>query len=433
MQARERGIPQTEAPERRRRSSAGISEDHTAAARVLEWQRTRGNTAVTAMLSDRSVVQRAAEEQAGAAQSGPGRPARGNVAREQELSAKYGIRIGPRPGSGGPHFANALLDLIDKALSTLPAADLERNDYLEAIERDDSLEGSESLYRVRTASVKMTRPELIKRVRAPQRLWARMNRGVPWQRRLMDRAVIAGEGGITKQGDEELGIRSKDRHVMGGVSDKLAHGNLIEWTVRHEVGHAADLAASWKVNLASQERFGGWRTHNEGTLLRSMAEAVLAKAELNAVNPGGYTADVRELSGLLHHHGVRENVESRALDGFADRFRPHLSTSEFSRRSQVFTRFVHLALAQPWMLDKGGAPTLAVGGRIYHFSPDDQWVSYSAEAREHAVSNYQFASPGEWFAEAYAAYHDPAPGVRDRLDPEVQKWFAARESANAGT
>ena len=36
------------------------------------------------------------------------------------------------------------------------------------------------------------------------------------------------------------------------------------------------------------------------------------------------------------------------------------------------------------------------------------WVRYNTEARDRKVSKYQFRAPGEWVAEAYAAYYEPA-------------------------
>jgi hypothetical protein len=49
------------------------------------------------------------------------------------------------------------------------------------------------------------------------------------------------------------------------------------------------------------------------------------------------------------------------------------------------------------------------------------------DARKRQVSNYQFRAPGEWFAEAYAAYYQPDPRGRGaRLadaDKPTKEWF----------
>lgn len=441
----ERAAREEQAP-RKPTAPAGLRGPMSPAA-ALALQHAVGNRAISRRIAEEEhplqegpVVQRAGEQQtrqaeAAQGQADPGQADQESVdleglnPRERELSVRYGVRIGPSREGNGPHFVDRMLDHIDAALATLPRENLGPNPYLESIELAAGAAGSESAYHRESLTIEMVRP-LIPGigVPAPQRLWARMNRGVRWQRRLMDRGVLSGLGGISRQGDRALGIGSSDRHVMAGVSDMLAHGNLIEWTVRHETGHAADLAAGWSALYAREERFGGWRTYRTSTPY-AVAEAALTRAELDTVNPQEHTAAVQALAPLLRASDARDNSkgERSEVHAFIDRYRPHLNAGEFSRRSAMLIEFVRLALAHPWTLDNGGAPTLNVNGRIYHLDHYDVWVSYSAAQREHAVSNYQFSSPREWFAEAYAAYHAPQPGVRERLRPDVQAWFAERE------
>ena len=52
-----------------------------------------------------------------------------------------------------------------------------------------------------------------------------------------------------------------------------------------------------------------------------------------------------------------------------------------------------------------------------------RWQSYLREARTYAVSNYQFSEPGEWFAEAYAAFYSDDASARNALSPSVRAWF----------
>lgn len=51
------------------------------------------------------------------------------------------------------------------------------------------------------------------------------------------------------------------------------------------------------------------------------------------------------------------------------------------------------------------------------------WCSYLKSARGQAVSNYQFASKGEWFAEAFAAYYGPVDSQNSKLSEEVRDFF----------
>lgn len=52
--------------------------------------------------------------------------------------------------------------------------------------------------------------------------------------------------------------------------------------------------------------------------------------------------------------------------------------------------------------DKAGG--FAVGGLVYQQSYADNWCSYDPTALTGRVTNYQFRSPSEWFADAYACY-----------------------------
>jgi hypothetical protein len=81
------------------------------------------------------------------------------------------------------------------------------------------------------------------------------------------------------------------------------------------------------------------------------------------------------------------------------------------------------ALSQPWMFTDGASDKLGVNGRVFHRDHYGTWVSYLAGARANALSSYQFSSPGEWFAEAYAAFYDPKGKNRDNLNPSVLEWF----------
>ena len=76
-------------------------------------------------------------------------------------------------------------------------------------------------------------------------------------------------------------------------------------------------------------------------------------------------------------------------------------------------------------LQGGCRPT--IGGRVYQDTKNGYWASYSYAARANQVSNYQFKSPGEWFAEAYATFYDPSGGqaaLRGR-DRATYDWFMA--------
>jgi hypothetical protein len=345
---------------------------------------------------------------------------RSSATREAELSTRFGIRIGPSTERPDDHFSHAVLDRIEAALARLPIEQLRDNPDLVAIQPGTGEDGAASGYDAETQTINIVNP-----VRSGL-LYSILNRRVDWQRRRMDRGAMAHYEGISNAGDRALGINPRDRQVMGGVSDALvqAQGNLIKWTIRHEVGHPVERQVDWAA-LSTEPRFGGWQTFVQPTELLELAGRILGHAGFSGAEQRTIEDDGGDrLSAALLTLLAADRTD-KPLDGFVDRWATQ--DDEFRRRLTTAVGFVQAALAQPWTLPDGGASRLAIGPRVYHFSPGDTWVSYLEQQRtQHAVSNYQFSDPWEWFAEAYAAYNDPAAnsGARNRLHPDARTWFA---------
>ncbi|OKJ09743.1 hypothetical protein AMK20_19810 [Streptomyces sp. TSRI0261] len=341
----------------------------------------------------------------------------GAVQRETELSAKYGIRIGPPEDRPNDHFSHSMLNRIDGVLGSLPTQDVRENPELQAIQPAGAdTTSAASLYDGNDRSITMVSP-----FGMPSWLYTELNRAVPWQRSLMDKGAMADYEGISE--DEALGIAGEKRQVMGGTSDVLANGNLVKWTLRHEIGHSVDKQAGWAQNLKHEPRFGGWEAYDSS---RPVAIAILTEAELDShldVTDRYHMPLIDSVAVALDPEVARSTPErlTNLAAGFPDQ------DDQFKTRLDRVVEFGRLALAQPWTLTNGGGNTLAIGNRTYHVDHYGQWVSYlRAEREQHAVSNYQFSTPDEWFAEAYAAYHDPKPGPRARLNPGAQAWFEER-------
>ncbi|WP_016701160.1 hypothetical protein, partial [Actinoalloteichus spitiensis] len=351
--------------------------------------------------------------------------------RERELSRKYHTRIGPAPGTDGKHFSHSMLDKIDTVLEGLPPLHVRDNPFLDSIVRSESRSGA-SHYNLDTNSIEVVNPGGM-----PSWLYTRLNRGIGWQRWLMDLGPLSQYEGLGTR--DTLRIGGERRHVMAGVSDVLAHGNLVEWTLRHEVAHSVDNAHDWLENHAHEDRFGGWAMHVDGEgghELSSVVDAVVTKIgmtpeERALTDRSGRTTFSDALTAALDPERARRDPgELSRLTNDYGHHGPEVRT-----KVQQAVDFARAALRQPWTLDDGGGDRLTVDGRIYQVSPHNQWVSYQASARDHAVSNYQFSDPMEWFAEAYAAYHDPTPGPRAALTQEARDWFEhnAREATPPGS
>lgn len=421
MRAYERSSQSNEPRRARSRSGSVTSGD---AARILAFQRDVGNSVVAADLSGQ-VVQRAdSDSDHGSSESSEHeQPTGGQSAedRERRLSAEFGIRIGPAEPNG-PHFTHRLLNRIESALRQLPIEDIRDNDHLVAIEMDPHPEGSASLYNPATRSIEVVRPVVVGGLRAPQWLYAALNTDNPVERWYMNRSLLAGYPGITSGGDRALGISGGSREVI------VPRGGLVKFTVRHEVAHSVDAKVGWDPTLAQEEQFGGWRTYQNPHQIDPVATALLARSGLDAamsqMDQESQESARSRLRAILHPARVRANMKSGALAGWLQLFNT-LPAQVFNERSALATRFVQMAVAQPWTLDDGGSDILEVNGRIYHLDQYGDWVSYSAAQRQRRVSRYQFSTAKEWFAEAYEAYYDTKrPHRREQLDQRVREWFA---------
>ncbi|MER8231227.1 hypothetical protein [Streptomyces sp. NPDC094049] len=384
--------------------------------RIRALQRTAGNAAVVQTMPD-TILGR------GSGGRGPaGLVANSGAAeRERELSERFGVRIGPPPSRPNDHFSHSMLHRIETVLSSLPEADIRDNEELRVIEpaAADS-DSAASTYDGETRTITMVSP-----FGMPSWLYTELNRGVPWQRKLMDQGAMADYDGISETEDEALGIDGREREVMGGFGNVLANGNLVKWTLRHEIGHSVDKRTQWLNELKHLPHFGGWETYGkaENQNIEPIVNAVLLRAGL------GDHLTIRDRYHVTLPQAVALELNSERawpdpalLRNLAANFPGQDET--FHDRLAKVVEFGRLALAQPWTLPDGGGDVLTVDGRTYHVDHYGNWVSYLREQRQlHAVSNYMFSTPDEWFAEAYAAFHDPKQGARDRLHPDARAWF----------
>ncbi|MFE3071820.1 hypothetical protein [Streptomyces sp. NPDC059247] len=389
--------------------------------RIRALQRTAGNAAVVQTMPNTLLGR-------GSGGQGPaGLVANSGAAeRERALSERFGIRIGPPTDRPDDHFSHSMLYRIETILSSLPEADVRDNPELRAIEpaAADS-DSAASTYSGDDRAITMVSP-----FGMPSWLYTELNRGVRWQRKQMDQGAMADYEGISEAGDKALGIDGREREVMGGVSDVLANGNLVKWTLRHEIGHSVDKRAQWLDRLKHLPHFGGWETYGEA---RNQDIGVMVNAVLTRAGLGN------RLTVEDRYHSTLPQAVALELNSGRAWSNPALLqnlAANFTGQDQAFhdglaevVRFGQHALAQPWTLPDGGGDLLTIDGRTYHVDHYGNWVSYLREQREqHAVSNYMFSTPDEWFAEAYAAFHDPKPGARDRLHPDAVAWFEAPDA-----
>ena len=160
---------------------------------------------------------------------------------------------------------------------------------------------------------------------------------------------------------------------------------LFDFTLLHEAAHAEDHARGYMTKNGGAADHGGWVTHSgpEDFLDKVLSRFdydksyILAALQAPAGSPPAPALPVPSTR--------KQDQWDKAREDF-------IAWCQSVRES-----------AAPWD-DATLSRAIAIGGRVYQESGAHSWVSYDIAARARGISSYQFRSPGEWFAELYAAY-----------------------------
>ncbi|MFF5173276.1 hypothetical protein ACFY3U_11630 [Micromonospora sp. NPDC000089] len=351
---------------------------------------------------------------------------RATKARESRLSDHLGVRIGS-VAEGSKAFDHSVLDRVEGTLAALPSAHVRDNPQLAGVRRvDGSQENSASEYSRADQFIDIVYPA-VGGVPMPGALYSRLDRGVSWQRRRMDAAVLASLPGVSPDGDRSLGVDPHGREVMAGVSAVLAHGNLVEWTVRHETGHAVDARAGWLERFSGEQRFGGWRRHGNSDGFRVVATAMLAQLNVDPTAHGHddlliVLADMLDLP----HYSPRYDDLSRDLDWSLGLERRMAALSTWfpildPARAHQLGEFIRQALTPD---------LVTLNGRRYGFGPYSGWFSYRVRPNDvlDSRTNYRTNTvpdlARDLVAAAGVAQAPYAANLREYLDGWL--WRAAR-------
>lgn len=244
------------------------------------------------------------------------------------------------------------------------------------------------------------------------------------------------EGWASDSGEAAMGYgkqnldTTNESGAFTNVGDPLYGKNLWDATVRHEVGHRVDPQVNASDGYCATADGGNWAHWSSGS---GMAERMV-KASNGAINTWSDAKQKKQiidaLQALIDARTVtRGNVNAKLK---ALPFLSKLATDAKQKAlwksiqgDDVYKAFPRiLADSAPWMRK----PTVSLGGKTFHEAyKGSTWVRYDVSARARQVSNYQFRAPGEWFAEVYAAYYDPAGATKGALlqarDPKTRTWM----------
>ena len=349
--------------------------------------------------------------------------------REDLLTKKYGIQIGigTKGSTDGEDsvMSHMMLDRIEKALDQLPKSHVSGNESLTKIVGNQG-EGAASVYDPEKLGIGINRP-----MNMPGWLYSVLTPYWKVLRSQMDQGAMEGYENISREEDEELGLDHSGREVFGGVSYALTGENLLVNTVRHEVGHAVDQQIGWEAAESAKSMWGGWQRHPGAQGAASVARAFLLDAGLDPdvmVHPenqktlGAFFAEAIDDERTPHSSDLLKKLTDDRTSPSFKRWRD--PSEENTAKVNKAVEWLRVALTQPWTFANGGGDRVKHGNRIYQRDYQNNWVSYEADTRALALSNYMFANPGEFFAEAYAAFYNPAEnGPRAQLSGDLRTWF----------
>lgn len=179
--------------------------------------------------------------------------------------------------------------------------------------------------------------------------------------------------------------------------------NMFDKTVRHEVGHAVDHLKGFSGAYCTTANGGNWESF---ATTMNMVQAYLDANNSALSNHAACLGMVKlEIAKLVTAEETVSNVKAEVIRLMALASGNHgiAFDPNIVRTDSIFEDLQKVNLQKPWKTSGGKD----VGGKTFVYSNDTSLHSYDTAARARQVSNYQFRAPGEWFAEAYAAFYQP--------------------------
>jgi hypothetical protein len=203
------------------------------------------------------------------------------------------------------------------------------------------------------------------------KLLNRLPEGQVKQNDMLKSIVVSKEKGDSSHSkdDQSIIINAGELSTANTNTYETAAGdvqlNSFTSTTLHEIGHSVDAAVRYMKSKGSDVRFGGWRAETPETIL------TFAVTRFKTTYASASTLADEIIKPLLN---------------------ACLTTGDLP---EVVPDLL-------WRANRSTAASVANDGRVYIESYAGEWWSYAIAARDQQVSNYQFRSPHEWFAEVYS-------------------------------
>ncbi len=225
----------------------------------------------------------------------------------------------------------------------------------------------------------------------------------------------------------KTGRVDRDQSQLVDKNDQARHvQSIFAWVLRHEIGHAVD------------NKIGASRAYCKTAAGGSWEELGAAAAAATTIVPSFLAASSHLIFELMNV-GKSFDEATAALTEAATDFmangtpiEDHSALSALSDdakgtvKSHPTTATLTAIRAGCFKADESTSLGFD-GSRSYLKDPaNDEWFGFDTAARGRKVSRYQFRSPSEWFAEAYAAFYEPASKLGAKLgavDPKTRNWM----------
>ena len=209
---------------------------------------------------------------------------------------------------------------------------------------------------------------------------------------------------------------------------------ILPWAFRHEYGHSIDYLTQFMNRYGSRREFGGWVSYTRrdgGGLEASNKRQELVQDVLVGVcrerreRPRSVEDCRAATSCLVNFITQRDSFTGADYRRTIETTIAGITDAGLRSHMERVWRVIDDGAKQPWL--RGDLLAVyVIDQRVYSYNGGDgAWFSFDASAYRRRVSNYQFGSPSEWFAEYYSARYAENTGpamhktLRDHMDGKV--------------